>query len=82
MTAAAPRDKAKGKKRSEFVEDQAAESDEDDLLGFGGMRKKKVGEDDEEEDDHDTDGVVEALVNDAHMDAGALAEAKVIEKHL
>lgn len=80
MTAAAQRDKAKEKKRSEFVEDQAVESDEDDMLGFGGMRKK-VGEDDEE-DDHDTDGVVEALVDDAHMDAAALAEAKVVEKHL
>jgi len=82
MTAAAHRDKAKEKKRSEFVADQAVESDEDDMLGFGGMRKKKVGEDDEEEDDHDTDGVVEALVDDGHMDAGALAAAKVIEKHL
>lgn len=82
MTAAAQGNKAKEKKRSEFVEDQAVESDEDDMLGFGGMRKKKIGEDDEEEDDHDTDGVVEALVDDAHMDAAALAEAKVVEKHL
>ena len=82
MTAAAQRDKAKGKKRSEFVEDQAAESDEDDMLGFGGMRKKKVGEDEEDEDDHDTDGVVEALMDDADMDAAALAEAKVVEKHM
>ncbi|KAI9448540.1 hypothetical protein H4582DRAFT_2141813 [Lactarius indigo] len=29
-------EKAKAKKRSEFVEDQAVESDEDDMLGFGG----------------------------------------------
>ena len=47
-------DKTKEKKRSEFVEDQAVESDEDDMLGFGGMHKKKVGKDDEEEDDHES----------------------------
>jgi len=45
--AAAQRDEAK--KRSEFVEDQAVESDKDDNLGFGGIRKR--------EDEHDTDGV-------------------------
>ncbi len=54
LMTAAQRDKTKEKKRSEFVEDQAVESDEDDMLGFGGMRKKKVGEDDEEEDDHES----------------------------
>jgi mediator of replication checkpoint protein 1 len=80
--AAAQRDKIKAKKRSEFVEDQAVESDEDDMLGFGCLRKKKGGEDDEDEDEHDTDGVVEALVNDAHMDEAALAKTKILEKHL
>jgi hypothetical protein len=74
--AAVQRDEAK--KRSEFVEDQAVESDEDDNLGFGGIRKKG----DEEEDEHDTDGVVEALVDDTHMDSAALAKTKVLEKHL
>jgi mediator of replication checkpoint protein 1 len=75
------RDKAKSKIRSEFVVDQAVESDEDDMLGFGGVRKKK-GDDDEEEDEHDADGVVKALVDDAHMDEAALAKVKVLEKHL
>jgi mediator of replication checkpoint protein 1 len=80
--AGAQRDKAKTKKRSEFVEDQAVESDEDDMLGFGGIRKKKGGEDDDDDDEHDTDGVVKALVDDAHMDEAALAKAKILEKHL
>lgn len=71
------------KKRSEFVEDQAVESDEEDLLGFGGVRKKKGGNDDDEDDDeHDADGVVKALMDDAHMDEMALAKSKVLEKHL
>jgi mediator of replication checkpoint protein 1 len=83
MKGGAQRDKAANvKKRSEFVEDQAIESDEDDMLGFGGMRKKKGGDDDDDEDGHDPDGVVEALVDDAHMDESALAKSKVLEKHL
>jgi hypothetical protein len=83
MTGGAHRDKAKGKKRSDLVEDQAVESDQDDMPGFGGMRKEEIGEDNEKEDDHDdhTYGVVGALVDDAHMDAAALARAKVIKKH-
>ena len=44
----------KAKKWSEFVEDQVVESDEDDMLGFGGICK----EEEEEEDEHNTDGVV------------------------
>ena len=78
----ARRDRAKAKKRSEFVEDQAVESDEDDMLGFGGMRKKKGGENDEDEDEHDTDGIIKALMDDAHMDEAAFAKAKILEKHL
>jgi mediator of replication checkpoint protein 1 len=75
--------KTKTKKRSEFVEDQAIESDEDDMLGFGGVRKKP-GEDEEEDEDeeHDADGVVKNLVDDAQMDTSTLAKAKVLEKHL
>ena len=80
--AAAQRDKAKVKKRSEFVEDQAVESDEDDMLGFGGKRKKGGEDDDDEEDERDTDGIVKALMDDAHMDEAALAKARVLEKHL
>ncbi len=86
MTGAAQRDNVKAKKkRSEFVEDQAVESDEEDMLGFGGVRKKKGGkgdEDEEEDDEHDADGVVKALVDDAHMDEKAIAKSKVLEKHL
>ena len=85
MGVVAQRDTVKAKKkRSEFVEDQAVESDEDDMLGFGGLRKKKGGNDgDEHEDDeHDADGIVKALVDDAHMDETALAKSKVLEKHL
>ena len=79
----AQRDNVKAKKRSEFVEDQAVESDEEDMLGFGGVRKKKGGNDDDDDDDeHDADGVVKALVDDAHMDEMALAKSKVLEKHL
>jgi mediator of replication checkpoint protein 1 len=84
MGVAAQHDKVKAKKRSEFVEDQAVESDEEDMLGFGGMRKKKGGNDDDEEEDdeHDADGVVKALVDDAQMDEAKLAKLKVLEKHL
>ena len=60
MGVAAQRDNVKAKmKRSEFVEDQAVEEDEEDMLGFGGVRKKKGSNDDDEEDDeHDAEGVV------------------------
>ncbi|KAH9007347.1 hypothetical protein EDB86DRAFT_3070076 [Lactarius hatsudake] len=75
-------EKAKAKKRSEFVEDQAVESDEDDMLGFGGVRKKNGGDEDDEGDEHDVDGVVKDLVDDAQMDESALAKSKVLEKHL
>ncbi|KAH9024774.1 hypothetical protein EDB84DRAFT_1615168 [Lactarius hengduanensis] len=76
------REGEKAKKRSEFVEDQAVESDEDDMLGFGGVRKKNGGDEDEEGDEHDVDGVVKDLVDDAQMDESALAKSKVLEKHL
>lgn len=83
MGVAAQRDNEKVKKKlSEFVEDQAVESDEDDMLGFGGVRKKKGGDDEDEGDEDDADGVVKALVDDAHIDDTALAKSKVLEKHL
>ena len=82
MGVAAQRDNAKAKKRSEFVEDQAVESDEEDMLGFGGVRKKGGNDEDDDDDEHDADGVVKALVDDAHMDEMALAKSKVLEKHL
>jgi hypothetical protein len=84
MGVAAQRNNAKAKKkRSEYVEDQAVEEDEEDMLGFGGVRKKGGNDDeDDEHDEHDADGVVKALVDDAHMDEMALAKSKVLEKHL
>jgi mediator of replication checkpoint protein 1 len=83
MGAAAHRDNVKAMKRSEFVEDQAIESDEEDMLGFGGVRKKKgVNDDDDDDDEHDADGVIKALVDDAQMDDAKLAKLKVLEKHL
>jgi mediator of replication checkpoint protein 1 len=64
------------------VEDQAVESDEDDMLGFGGVRKEQDEDEDEDDLEHDADGVVKNLVDDAHMDETALAKVKVLEKHL
>jgi mediator of replication checkpoint protein 1 len=75
-------ERAKAKKRSEFVEDQAVESDEDDMLGFGGLRKKNGDDEDDEGDEHDVDGIIKDLVDDAQMDESALAKSKVLEKHL
>ena len=43
----------KAKKWSEFVENQAVESDKDDNLSFGGICKKE----DEHEHEHDMDSV-------------------------
>lgn len=77
------REEAKAKKRSEFVADQAVESDEDDMLGFGGVRKKNGDDEDEDEDDEqDADGVIKDLVDDVQMDESALAKSRVLEKHL
>ena len=75
-------ERAKAKKRSEFVEDQAVESDEDDMLGFGGVRKKNGDEEEDENDEHDAEGVLKDLVDDAQMDESAIAKSKVLEKHL
>ena len=74
-------ERAKTKKRSEFVEDQAVESDEDDMLGFGGVRKRNGDEEDDEDDERDAE-IVKDLVDDAQMDDSALAKSKVLEKHL
>lgn len=62
--------------KSEFIEGEAQESDEDELLGFGGGKKY----DEEDSDDDDPDAVVENLVDDATMNAEQLAEDKVLEK--
>ena len=70
--------KRKRLEKSEFVEGEAVESDDDEMFGFGPLQKK----DDEESDDEDADAVVENLVDDAHLDADTLAEDKILEKHM
>lgn len=71
----------KGKKKldkSEFIEGEAEESDEDAGFGFGLLKKE---DDDEEElDGEDQDKVLEELVDDAAMDEATLNEEKVLEK--
>jgi mediator of replication checkpoint protein 1 len=72
------REKAIKKKleKSEFVEAEAEESDDDDQFGFGGHKKL----DDGEEDGEDQDKTLEGLVDDAAMDDETLAEELVLEK--
>lgn len=64
--------------RSEFIEGEAQESDDEFYVGFGGMNKKQ---DDDEEEDEDHDAIVEGLVDDAALDDKTLAAAVVLEKH-
>ncbi|KAI0375716.1 hypothetical protein BV20DRAFT_932382 [Pilatotrama ljubarskyi] len=73
--------KAKGKKplRSEFIEGEAEESDEEAMFGFGHRKKDEA--DDEEEDDDEQDQTLAELVDDKEMDEKTLAEEAVIEKH-
>ncbi|KAG5644947.1 hypothetical protein DXG03_007412 [Asterophora parasitica] len=71
-------DKPKRKlERSEFIEQEAQESDEDDMFGFG--PKKNGGED--EEDGEDLDQPLASLVDDNHMDEEAVAAQLVMEKY-
>uniref|UniRef100_A0A4Y9YD13 DNA replication checkpoint mediator MRC1 domain-containing protein n=1 Tax=Dentipellis fragilis TaxID=205917 RepID=A0A4Y9YD13_9AGAM len=64
---------------SEFVDEAAVESDEDDMLGFG-PRRRAVGDEDEEEGDEDQDKALEGLVDDAHISEDAMNEELVQEK--
>ncbi|KAH9938582.1 MRC1-like domain-containing protein [Fomitopsis serialis] len=64
-------------KRSEFIEGEAEESDDDDMRGFG-LRKRN---DEEEEDDEAQDQNLQELVDDQEMDQVTLAEDAVLEKH-
>ena len=72
--------KQKGKKavRSEFIEGEAEESDDELAFGFGKAVKK--GDDDEEEDGEDQDQPLPDLVDDHEMDKDTLAEDAVKEK--
>ncbi|KAF8631123.1 hypothetical protein AX15_002470 [Amanita polypyramis BW_CC] len=62
--------------KSEFVESEAEESDDDDVFNF--LPKKN--DEDEEEDSNDLDQTLDALVDDRHMDAEMLNAPLVIEK--
>lgn len=63
--------------RSEFVEAEAQESDDDNKYGLRTLRKH---DDEEEEDGEDLDKTLEALVDDKEMDEETLAKQRVIEK--
>jgi mediator of replication checkpoint protein 1 len=63
--------------KSEFVETEAQESDDDEMLGFGGYRKQTA---EEEEEGEDLDKALEGLVDDAHMDEQTLGQDLVLEK--
>lgn len=64
--------------KSEFIEGEAVESDDDEMLGFG----PRIKHDDADSDDDDPNAVIENLVDDAQMDVETLAEDKVLEKHM
>lgn len=64
-------------KLSEYVEVEAQESDEEAMLGFGGVKEN----DDDEGRDEDPGVVVEGLVDDAILDEKTQAKDLVIEKH-
>ena len=68
--------KRKRPMRSEYVEGEAEESDDEVAFGFGARKP----DDDEEEDGEDQDKHLEDLVDDKEMDAETLAEDAVLEK--
>jgi hypothetical protein len=65
------------KEKSEFVHDEAVESDEDEMMGFAGQTR-----DDDEETGEDLDAILPSLVNDEHMSDDQVAENMIKEKHL
>ncbi|KAG8892826.1 hypothetical protein FRC01_013932, partial [Tulasnella sp. 417] len=69
------KDKEKEKQMKEFFQDQADESDEDKIIGFGDAKE------DENDDDEENDKHLEGLVDDQHMDNSEVNEQAVIEKH-
>ena len=62
-------------KKSEYVEGEAMESDEDEMFGFAPKQKEA-----DEESDDDPDEVVENLVDDVAITEEQLARDKVLEK--
>ncbi|KAF5393883.1 hypothetical protein D9757_000282 [Collybiopsis confluens] len=61
--------------KSEFIEGEAQESDEDEAFGFSKLREE------DGEDGEDQDRTLETLVDDKAMDQTEIAEAKVLEKY-
>lgn len=64
--------------RSEFIEGEAQESDDEFYADFGGINKH---EDDEEEENDDQYAIVEGLVDDTVLDEETMAKNLVLEKH-
>ncbi|KAG6877843.1 hypothetical protein C0993_003216 [Termitomyces sp. T159_Od127] len=62
--------------KSEFVEQEAQESDDDEFFGFG----PRLNDKDEEENEEDLDQTLETLVDDAEIDEQTLAADLVMEK--
>lgn len=69
------KDKEKEKQMREFLQDQADESDEDKIIGFGDVRE------DENDDDEENDKHLEGLVDDKQMEQSEINEHAVVEKH-
>ncbi|KAG6833852.1 hypothetical protein H0H87_011786 [Tephrocybe sp. NHM501043] len=64
--------------KSEFIEEEAQESDEDEMFGFG----SRINKNDEEEEGEDLDKVLESLVDDADMDDEVVGADRVKEKFM
>jgi mediator of replication checkpoint protein 1 len=60
---------------SEFLADEAAESDDDDKFGFAKVRSK-----DDDEDGEDMDRCLDVLMDDGDMDEDTVAADLVHEK--
>ena len=69
-------DKLKGVDLSAFLENEAAESDDEDAFGFA---KPK---DDDEEDGEDLDKTLDILMDDNEMDEATIAAELVHEKFM
>ena len=63
--------------KSEFVEAEAQESDDDEMFGFRSRRK----DNEEEEDGEDLDKTLETLVDDQEMDEETVNALLVQEKY-
>jgi mediator of replication checkpoint protein 1 len=66
--------------KSEFVEAEAVESDEDEMRGFAGFGRT-IDDANEEENGEDLDKNLEELVDDKEMNEEEVAKEKVLEKH-